>query len=269
MSTWLRLFPDEDFRFRMALRKGDTAAFFAPTADDSLLQQRRTQLESDPHRYAAALPDSLPMVADAMALLKAASGTAVPAGEDPLARCIAAGKVIEPDWVILSPDPAKNHPVMGGVVCFPSSWSLPEKLGLALHDVHRPAPTVTASLGGSIDAFLTRLRPGEAWLRENWGLSADAELDHHPDCPQSVLSKDARLTTTWLRLESQLLTRLPATSAILFGIRVTIHRLDTLAAELGLAPRIARALQTMPDDTADYKGLADCRTALISELVAR
>lgn len=270
MSTWLRLFPDEDFRFRMSLRKGDAAAFFAQPENDAVLQRRRSQLTSHPTRYAAALPDAHSFLAEAIAIMGSASGAAIPVCDDPLALCIAGGMVIAPDWVILSADAGQNHPVLGGVVCFPSSWSLPEKIGLPLRAVHGPVPTVSESLGGAVDGFLSRLTANEAWSRENWGFSGDDELDHHPDRPRSALSKDACLRTTWLRLESQFFTRLPATGAILFGICVTTHRLDALVAEEpGLAPRVARALATMPDEIAHYKGLSHCRAALLSELAAR
>ena len=270
MSDWHRLFPDEDFRFRMGLRPGDATAFFAPSAGgDSLLKHRSAALAAHPHRHVAALDGALPMIEEAADQMAGWSGTTrTCATSDPLAVCIEAGRTIEPDWVLLSPDVSMNHPVVAGVVCFPSSWSLPEKTGLPIGDVHQPAPTVNASLGRSIDSFLNRLNPGEAWQRENWGLSADDALDHHPDITVLPLTGQATLATTWLRLESQLLTRLPKTLAILFGIRVTTHRLDTLAAIPGLASRIARALRTMPADIASYKGLERCRNAL-GEALAR
>lgn len=139
-------------------------------------------------------------------------------------------------------------------------------MGLSIGDVHQPAPTVNANLGRSIDSFLDRLSPGEPVQRENWGLSADDALDHHPERGVQPLSDEATPATTWLRLESQLLTRLPNTLAILFGIRVTTHRIDTLAAIPGLASRMARALRTMPADISAYKGLERCRQSLAGAL---
>src|SRR4029434_3562885 len=47
------------------------------------------------------------------------------------------GRTLEPDFVLLVPSP--NGPiVVGGVVCFPSSWALPEKIGRTLHETHEP-----------------------------------------------------------------------------------------------------------------------------------
>ena len=269
MFDWHRLFPDEDFRFRMGLRPADAAAFFAPSdCGESILKQRAAVLDAHPHRYAAAIGEALPMIEEAAGQMAGWSGATWSCNSaDPLQLCIAAGKTFEPDWVLLSPDASRNHPVVAGVVCFPSSWSLPEKLGLPIAGVHQPAPTVNASLGRSIDSFLDKLVPGAAWQRENWGLSADDALDHHPDIVTPPLTEAATLETAWLRLESQLLTSLPQTHAILFGIRVTMHRLDVLAVVPGVASRMARALRTMPSDVAEYKGLARCREPLAEALV--
>ncbi len=69
-----------------------------------------------------------------------------------------------------------------------------------------------------------------------------------------------------MRLERQLLLRLPESSAILFGIKITVHRLDKLAASPVVASRIARALRTMPGSIAAYKGLGQCRGTLTGQL---
>jgi dimethylamine monooxygenase subunit A len=172
----------------------------------------------------------------------------------------------EPDWVLLSSGQGSEPAVLGGEVVFPSSWSLPEKAGLPLSAVHGPVPGLQAAIGAGIGTFLARLAAGACWQRENWGLSADAELNHHPALNRPRLQPGAGLEQTWLRLEHQFLTRLPRTGALLFGIRVTLHRLDHVAAQPAVAPRLARALRTLPAPMAEYKGLSAARPALLQAL---
>jgi hypothetical protein len=93
-------------------------------------------------------------------------------------------------------------------------------------------------------------------------------LNQHPLIEIERLNAGAKLETTFLRLERQFLTRLPRTHALLFGIRVSNHRLDALAARPGIAPRLARALETMPEPLAAYKGLETARGGLIAALRA-
>lgn len=287
LHDWQRLFPEADYRFQMSLRPGDEARFWKAGPDvAAVLRERRRWLAERPGLFTALLPEGAGCVAEAIERLARFMGdeardlsgdTGTPiAGRDPgcekrseqgsLDPLIALGGQIEPDWVVLSSDAGRDFPIVGGVVVFPSSWALAEKIGRPLHEVHQPAPGVNASLGKSISTFLSRLQPGVAWERENWGLAADDALNHHPEVQHARLDGSARLDTTWLRLERQILLRLPLTGGILFGIRVSNHRLDALATIPGLAPRLARALTTMPEDIACYKGLAQARFPLAALL---
>ena len=263
----MRLLPDEDFRPRMGLRSGDAHRFFR-TCTESLLRMRREALDCAPEKYSAATQESLPWVIEAVTHM---AGWADPSQttdfpSDVLSLCGWAGRRIEADWVLLSPDATQHHPVSAGVVCFPSSWSLPAKIGLPISAVHEPVPSLNQRLGNSIDSFLARFEPNAASERDNWGLCSSPQLDQHPENTSPPLLPTATLSSTWLRWEHQLLIRLPETRAILFGIRVTTHRLDELIEIPGVAERLARALRTMPDTMATYKGLSQCRFNLIDQL---
>jgi len=252
--NWLRLLPNEDYRFQMGLRPGAAAAFFSPGADARrLLTLRTTLLDTAAEEYCLDGPATA-----ALEALSAWCGAAMP-------DVLTAGRRCEADWVLLTPDTAGVLRVAAGVVCFPSSWSLRGKAGLPVSEVHAPVPGLNASLGRSLDTFFARLAPGTAWERENWGLSADDLLDHHPRHPLPALTEATTLETAWLRLERQLLVRL-ADGSVLFGIRVSTHRLDALAKTPAIATRLARALETMPEPIALYKGLAVARAALASQL---
>lgn len=249
---WSRLFPLEDYRFPMGLRRGDIAAFWHPQdSSGQMVRERQRWLEKDPQYYVAELAEAAPILQEARAWVQAIT-----------TQC-------EPDWAVLSSglDGQADDPVvLGGEVVFPSGWSLPEKLGQPLESVHGPVPGLQAALGKSISAFLRRLEVGSAWERENWGLSADAELNHHPSRLLPGLTVHASLSDTWIRLERQFLTRLPVSKSILFGIRVSHHRLEEVARLPGMAAGIIRALETIPDAVAEYKGLLEARGGLIQQL---
>lgn len=245
----------------MGLRSGDLASFF--TLDEALLKSRCRSLDEHPDLYAAAMPGSEGAMLEAAGLM----GAVVEAGHGSCREfCLDLGRRVSADWVLLSPSAADHHPVIAGVVCFPSGWSLPEKLGMPIEEVHGPVPSLKEALSPAIHTFLDRLAPSESWERDNWGLSADPELDHHPDVACPALESGATLATTWLRLERQLLVRLPKTNAVFFGIRVSTHRLEALAEIPGLAPRMARAFKTMSGEIAAYKGMTECRASLVAAL---
>ena len=242
---WPKLFPAADFRLPMALRPGSAAAFWSPWDETGkLLDERRRWLAKSPDLFAGSLSESELGTREALAWMR--SWASEP----------------EPDWVLLSSDVEREPVVLAGEVVFPSMWSLPEKLGHPLSIVHAPVPGLQRAIGAGIQAFLARLETGAEGERENWGMTAHQELNNHPARSLPGLTADARLETTWIRLESQFLARLPQTRCLLFGIRVSLHRLDDVATLPGMGERIARALRTMPDSMAHYKGLALARNTL-------
>jgi hypothetical protein len=277
----LRSLTDGSFRFQMSLRPGEGSPFFAPTAHHSeVMAERRALLAHSPELYTAALPGTAPLLNETASLVQGwLAQTAIPPAPRPpaapdgdvahlVAWCAETGRTWEPDWVILQRGDDAIYRLVAGVVCFPSGWALLDKLGRPLDEIHEPVPGLNASLGRQIHVFLERLKPGAVWWRDNWGLSADSALNHHPSLHLRPLTARARLTTTWLRYEEQILARLPGSPDVLFGIRVGRVRLAEILPFPEVTRRLTEALRTMPEDVAAYKGIAPARATLLSQLEA-
>jgi Haem-dependent oxidative N-demethylase, alpha subunit-like len=255
------LFPPEPYRFRLALQRDGGADFFRPRAGSgALLAERAAWLARDRETYAGLLPEGVAMLAELAELAADWAGRPVPAD---LARL---GEALEPDLLLLSPDDGGRFRLRGGVLCFPTGWALREKLGQPLEAIHGVVPGLNAALGAPIHQFLSRLRPGPAWLRSNWGLAASDELNLHPGRALPPLAPPVTLERAWLRVERQALLVLPRTHGVLFGIRIERHRLDRVRADPAAAAGLRRALETMPGALAGYKRLAGVRRDLIALL---
>ena len=61
---------------------------------------------------------------------------------------------------------------------------------------------------------------------------------------------------------------LPKTSGLLFGIHVENHPLTKLKADATLAGRFCRALETMPEALARYKGVFEARADILGQMRA-
>jgi hypothetical protein len=157
---------------------------------------------------------------------------------------------------------------VGGCVCFPSSWSLAEKIGRPLDAIHEPVATFNAQFATPVKQFLARMKPGISWERINWGLSRSPELNQHPKRRLPRLDASVSLDEVWFRVEYQSLVALPKTQGILFGIRLIIEPMEHLSRDPECARGLARALQTMPASIASYKGILPARDRLI-ELLGR
>jgi hypothetical protein len=193
---------------------------------------------------------------ESITLEQHASLVTIPAPQE---RGLRLGEIWEPDFLLLRPDAAGRFQLVGGCVCFPSSWSLAEKVGQPMEFIHAPVPGLNAQLGRSIDTFLTKLAPGTAWFRHNWGLSRSAELNQHPSRSLPRLNSSVTPKEVSLRVERQALMALPSSGGVLFAIRIEMHSLAKVKRDAAVAEHLARALRTMPEEVAAYKGLAAAR----------
>ena len=265
------LFPDADYQFSFRFERAPAGQFFRPTAaHDGLVAERRRWLERDPGRYAGLLPEGVPLLEETIAFARIEgtlrSDDLAQAPGQTWERCLELGRTWEPDFVLLTVAPDTTVRLVGGCVCFPSSWSLEEKLGQPIEAIHGIVPGLNAALGSRIHGFLAKLRPGIGWLRSNWGLSRGAELNQHPVRGLPRLDAAVRLEEVWLRIEHQALVALPETKGILFGIRLALLPFREIRRDEILASRVARALATMPEEVARYKGLTGARERLLEFL---
>ncbi|AGB44396.1 Protein of unknown function (DUF3445) [Mesorhizobium australicum WSM2073] len=166
-----------------------------------------------------------------------------------------------------------------GSLCFPSSWSLVEKFGKPLQQIHDPVPgfgpgTRPADL---INRMFDGLQ-GQAVERYNWSIQSGDALYH----PLSNIERIDRATSrptrfpdgdvkthAFIRVERQTLRKLPASRDILFTIRIHLDPLAVLARHpdrATLAASFAAQLEALDVAQLDYKGLTSDRDRLIAVL---
>jgi dimethylamine monooxygenase subunit A len=276
---WSRILPAGNHRWTMGLRPASAGEFFAPTTErDAVVRERAQWLGEDFSRYAglrvgeegtgaeramaeAAIDETGDMLAGLRLPIPAFDKAA-----DVAAKLVALGTAVEPDLAWLAADADGTYRLIGGVICFPSSWDLREKLGLPMRGVHGPVPKLDEQLGRQVDSFLTKLEPGAAWTRENWSLAGDGRRNHHPSQPREAIATEAVLERLWIRLEHQLLLKLPESGAVLFGIHVDPVPLAAATIEAAVAERLPQLLETMAVDALDYKRLGAARDLIVRRL---
>ncbi|WP_284268817.1 heme-dependent oxidative N-demethylase family protein [Mesorhizobium huakuii] len=207
----------------------------------------------------------------------AADHPALPSGlaDAPL---VAASLLVQEDLILMRRD-AAGWRLAAGSLCFPSSWSLTEKFGKPLQQIHEPVPgfgpgTRPAEL---INRMFDGLQ-GQAVERFNWSIQADNALYH----PLSNVERIDRATNrptrfpdgdvkahAFIRVERQTLRKLPASRDILFTIRIHLDPLAVLERHpdrATLALSFAAQLEALDLAQLDYKGLTSDRDRLIAVL---
>jgi dimethylamine monooxygenase subunit A len=186
-----------------------------------------------------------------------------------LSPLVRAGLLVQDDLVIMRRG-ERGWRIAAAFVAFPSSWSLEEKFGRLMDEVHADVPDFE---GGSrnaelINRMFDRLSQDRAVKRMNWSVNWNDQLfTPKPKNERSV--PDLPPSDSFLRVERQTLRKLPTSGDILFTIRIYLDPITALAREpdaVRLMLSLADQLQAMTPEQAAYKGLLAKREAMIALL---
>ncbi len=200
------------------------------------------------------------------------TGEAWSLGAPPCDPLELAGRLVQEDLCIIQN--ADDGPrLTAAILCFPSRWRLHEKLGKPLTAVHGPVPLYAERLATPVDRFMAKVKPGHIASRLNWSVLDDPAM-YQPtgkwrEATNSAITPENAGDTLYLRVERQTLRRLPASDAILFGIRVHSYPLARAIAKPEYAARLAEAVRALPDPTVHYKSLKAFGPALLAWLDER
>jgi dimethylamine monooxygenase subunit A len=256
----------------MRIRAGTVAEALYHAASPETLAERTGLLRSDAELYSGLLPEGVALLDETLQLLEEHKVLAAEQFRklsqipDPLKRLRMLGEVFEPDCLLLKLDAAGEMRLVGGVLCFPTNWDIREKIGKPLTGIHEPVPGLNTAIGEKITQFLGRLRHGAAWHRTNWGIYGSPALNYHPSRKMPSLDICFREEELVLRMEHQSFLALPRSGGMVFLIRIINHSFPELRKNPQVAAAVARALRTMPEPLARYKGFADVRERLIAIL---
>lgn len=177
---------------------------------------------------------------------------AVPPDPAPLA---AAGSAAQEDLCLLIRH-ADGWRLDAAVLCFPSLWSLADKVGRRIDAVHGPVPHYASDLTERVDRFFDRLAPGRVVWRRNLSIKPYALLCL-PFAKSATLpvGEPAQVDGSpyWLRTEYQTLQRLPDSGAILFTIKSQLAPLGVLLSRPDIAQRLVTQLASWSTDLHAYK----------------
>jgi dimethylamine monooxygenase subunit A len=162
-------------------------------------------------------------------------------------------KIDAPDTASTPPTPAQlgnTYRLTAGANCFPAGWRLRERIGHTISELHHnKVPFYAERLALSMHRFFNRLRVDQPHMRFNYAVDISGELFHinsHHNLDVTTLDHPVRLDDLHLRVERQVLQRLPKTRAIAFSIRTYITPITEVTSDKA----VARALRT---NTRSYK----------------
>jgi dimethylamine monooxygenase subunit A len=164
----------------------------------------------------------------------------------------ALGRELVEDFAVLRLDETGADRTLWLHACFPSGWRPEHVIGQSFAAIHARIPAfeaVARKATSLVEAMVTR----GPYVRFVWTISADDELDHHPDEGRR-LAWSAETARGFLRVERQTIVPLPASASCVFLIRTYLYEFAELSRENRAI--LATALQRMPPEILRYKGLS-------------
>lgn len=137
------------------------------------------------------------------------------------------GRLVQEDFCLLQRH-GDEHVLTAGLLCFPGSWTLAEKLGRPLTAIHAPTKPYDDQMARRVQRLFDMIRPEQPLFRMNALLYADPAL-YQPKSEHDLRPRTGE--RRFLRSEKQSLLKLPLTGAVVFSIHTWQVLASTLTAE--------------------------------------
>jgi len=207
-------------------------------------------------------------------LLIKSSGRIISLAESEPDPLLALAQIVQEDITLLHRDSAGVYRLAAGCVCFPSHWSLEQKMGMTVQEIHAPVPELNARIGGKIDALLDRLSPERPMARINFLINYNPRLSQMPELESLVPHVPSKLTADnigevlWLRNEYETLSKLPKSDDIIFTLKTYQTQLRDVPAET--ARKLADMHRGLPDRYRDqYRKLNPAEHEMLLDYLER
>lgn len=230
-------------------------AWLCPDTEADALDAKRALMRTRRGEVFGARAGSEAAAEELAAAVHSAAGPA--AGDWPGALEGAASAVSD-DLCLLMKDAGGLWRLEAGSLCAPTFWRLDEKLGEPLGGLHGPVPGANPGMVGRIHRMFDALRPRQVLERFNWTVQPGADRFTPSQAPfkarAAEMDEGEALDGLWLRVERQTISKLAASGAVVFTIRVAIDPLRAALAGPGHLQAFRAAWDGIDPVLAEYKG---------------
>ncbi|EED81637.1 predicted protein [Postia placenta Mad-698-R] len=157
---------------------------------------------------------------------------------------LAVSRLVQDDFLMGRERPDGKIYLVGGLIVFPGSYLLSEKIGQPLHELHGSVPHFNKMLM-SVERTMARFAPDRPFERASWMIVDDRELFWH-NIISGTMPADMHPKDLFLRIDHQTFRKLPKTRGIMFGVHPVLKRIGDLT-DSPLVPALLAKIHTEAD----------------------
>ena len=163
------------------------------------------------------------------------------------------GRQVQGDFAVLDQRDGDLY-LDAGIITCPADWSLAFDAGMNFTQWHGPVPMAhNEGIFERALKYLTALQVGQPVRRLNWTLTINARMDTAPENyhlwghERTTVTADNVGEKVYLRVELQVLDRMPRSHALMFSIRTYLMSLEDIVTNPVWAKRLHRVMKTLPE----------------------
>ncbi|KAH7112140.1 hypothetical protein B0J11DRAFT_187640 [Dendryphion nanum] len=162
------------------------------------------------------------------------------------------------DFAITMRDPDTGYySFRAGIICSALGWNVATKIGLQLHEIHKPIPDYKEKMQFSMDRYFAKKPTDKSIQRGSWGLEVDQPLYMPPGDPheqhRDVQHSDLEVSRCHLRVDWQTLRRLPLSGGIVFNFKALFTPVESFRDEPFVPALILKVLKDGKRSLMEYK----------------
>ncbi|ORY13866.1 hypothetical protein BCR34DRAFT_599636 [Clohesyomyces aquaticus] len=153
-----------------------------------------------------------------------------------------------------------RHHLVASATLFPAGWSLPERIGASIMDLHGPVPQWDSKLGRSAEQYFVRISPTSPMERSTFFIQTNPSSFPLREILFIQSGKNFFPGNRWnlvpddilIRRERQTFRRLPKSDMIVFTVKTSLENLTDLS--MDERPKLVKEIKAWPEDIAVFKG---------------
>ncbi|KAG9318249.1 hypothetical protein JVU11DRAFT_330 [Chiua virens] len=166
---------------------------------------------------------------------------------------------IPEDFMFVQEDPETGLYVLrAGVSTSAVGWNISQKIGKPLNRIHGPVPDYKEKMEFSMDRYFSKMTCDKPIQRGSWGLEVGEPLFLQTDEAEwqarQMQDPELSLSDIYLRVDWQILRRLPKTRAIVFDFKALFTPITDFRREPYIPKLVLKVLLEGNKSIMEYKG---------------